>query len=310
GNATASISNWFYATETSLLNGLPTGIADANYDTRLNAVLNPGVARKGEEKYSVQCDIYSPFVESYDAEGNWLKFSFSGAQTKTASNWMFRITPYYKYNTPYEHRHVGTTDSIVIEVPEGYEISNSLPFRLYYQKSNSTVNITGTEKTITASSAHPNLPHRKVFVFGSEVFDVNHTGDASKWHLPSGGYIISCSLSISSTNSSPVGQYPGYITFYTDNHSYTQGAPIPRMGQASADVDYVYRTNGTTHMLLTYADPGSVKATVAGAAEKEALSSRINWNINLQNTATNATAYGAWLYVQGAVRNISLWLSA
>ncbi|MDR1119841.1 MAG: hypothetical protein LBM08_02875, partial [Dysgonamonadaceae bacterium] len=306
-NTASSISNWFYATATSLLDGLTTGTTDDNYNTRLGAILDPGQARKGTEKYPAQFDVFKSYVEIYNPTGSEYKFSFTGVQNKTSTAIrMFQTQPASsKYAMLNEYRHLGMADSIVIEVPEGYEISNSLPFSLYYWKPNGTSDIMGTEKSITASSTHLNLPHRKVFVFGSEVFDVNHTGDASKWHLPSFYYFLRTTLSISSTNSSPVGQHPGYITLYSDNHSYIQGIPIPRMGQKSADVDYTDKTNGTSHLLLTYADPGSVKATVSGAAEREALSSRINWDINLQNTATNATAYGAWLYVQGAVRNIS-----
>ncbi|MDR1121061.1 MAG: hypothetical protein LBM08_09095 [Dysgonamonadaceae bacterium] len=294
GTVWNTVTNWFYITNTSLLQG----ITDNN--AKMNAVLTPGNARKGEEKYTYTLTIGRPYANI----NQWVAPAFfNGIQTQT-------INPNYAYveetiprawDLPYEYRHLSTLDSVILEVPEGYEIAESTAFLMVYTNSLSTTTVSTANKTVSASLSHLNLPHRKVFVFRDEVFDVNHTGESGKWHLPSGYYYVHFrNLAITSTYGAPVGQTYATLTAYADNHTYTQGI-VPKLGRSGSTTDYAYKR--TNYLTLQYTDLGSVKATINGSATKEALTSRISWNIDLQNTATDMAAYNAWLYVQGPVDN-------
>jgi hypothetical protein len=289
-----NISNWFYAAKTSRIKGLTTATAN----TKVDSVLIPGETRKGKENYPVTISTRRPYLTS----GTPSDMLFSGIQTTNLNN--YEIMSLYNMPTGNsltdEYRHFTTVDSLVIDVPEGYELPDPITFRMAYYKPSST-NVQYTpERAVYASPS--NLPHHKAYVFGSAVFDV-HRNDPGKWPLPSGSQsIYARPFSISSTYAAPVGESYGSLTIYCDDSTHTTiPNSIPRMGKESAGVDYTYKN--ATRFKLLYTDPGSVKALAGGPTAQDALSSNISWEVNLQNTAVDTAAYNAWLYVQGPISN-------
>ncbi len=278
-----NMESWLYAT-TSTLTDIPT-------------VLNPGNNRRGDEEYSVTYYYYAPSVVIATPA-----YSFSGSQQVD----MFLNMPIFQtacvtaQMTPYEYRHLTTVDSIIVEVPEGYILSNVLPVvQITYSSSGAAS--TSNKVSITASS-DGNFPNRKKFVFGSEVFDVNRN-DPSKLPLADGNYLIRVAdgFKLTSTNGSPTGTSNAIVTAYSDNHTYTQ-TNAPALGNSytgNTKNPYVAQV----FPVLQYFDIGNVKLAATGATTKPALSSPVSFDLALQNTKSDGDAYSAWLYVQGPVKN-------
>ncbi|MDR1121121.1 MAG: hypothetical protein LBM08_09400, partial [Dysgonamonadaceae bacterium] len=299
--ASYHVNNWFYSSKTSRIKGLTTATA------KIDSVLIPEDTRKGYESYPFISGVYTPRISGPNRTTT-VQMNFSGMQEWTSND--FTLTTIEDIssspNFPYEYRHLTTIDSIIIEVPEGYEIPDTMRVRmLYYRNSSSSAQYTPETLLHAAPSG---LPHRRVFVFGSSMFDVNRN-DPTKWRLPSYLYYIQArTFRVFSTYAAPVGETRGSVTIYSDGDTYTTGAnSIPMMSKESATVDYSYYLN---NLILRYVDLGSVKATANGSVVQDALRNEVAWEVNLQNTATNAAAYNAWLYVHGPVSNAKLKVGA
>ncbi len=285
-NGSKNITSWMYMTATPLAD-IPTA-------------LNPGAVRKGTEENHASYIYYGPGVAS-----SAITYNFSGPQTvdfyKYAS-YLFNINFYSFTVSPYEYRHLTTVDSIVIEVPDGYVLPDALSF---YQRSYSSAGVFKDSpiKTINAS-LDGNLPNRKMYVFGRDVFDVDRT-NSSKIPLADGFYAIYASnYTITSTYGSPEGTSYGAVTVYTDNHSYTQ-ANVPALQNAysgSVKLPYAYQAKP----VLQYFDSGSLKVGAPSATIKPAITADVTYDLALQNTKTDGDAYSSWLYVQGPVKNARL----
>ncbi|MDR1370857.1 MAG: hypothetical protein LBJ72_12170, partial [Dysgonamonadaceae bacterium] len=279
GSVKRNITSWMYAT-TAALPDIP-------------AILSPGADRKGLEVHQI---VY-PYV-SMDVSGPTKLLTFSGPQALAFNGSLFYINGFTQPFSPYEYRHLTTLDSIVYEVPTGYIISNTLPFNVRTTNS-SGGNVTSPLITITAST-EGNLPNRKTFVFGEEVFDVNRD-DPSKIPLPDGYYniIATTDFTITATPSAPVGTTNWILTAYTDNKTYTQ-VNIPVLGIQSTG--YTLQRTST----LTYIDPGSLRVVSTGAITRPAVSPDLSYDVALQNTKTDGNAFSSWMYIQGPVKDAQI----
>ncbi len=285
-----NVKSWLYATESAL--------AD------IPAILSPGTARKGIEEYPVTYIYQSPGINSGGGAPTY--YLFSGPQNVVFfENYSFYsidfVTPSF---SPKEFRHLSTLDSIVIEVPEGYILPDALPFYLRTVNNITGGIINSATRTINAS-AEGNLPNRKTFVFGKNIFDVDGT-DPSKLPLPDGYYaILPQNFLLTATSAAVSGN--AITTVYSDNHTYTQ-ANVPWLGNLLSGVNSQYANQRITP--LQYVDIGSLKVVSPGATIKPALASEITYDITLQNTKTDGDAHSAWLYVQGPVENVKLKIGA
>ncbi|MDR1119290.1 MAG: hypothetical protein LBM08_00055, partial [Dysgonamonadaceae bacterium] len=298
-NSTMSTMNsWFYASKTSRIKG-------ASLQARLDSVLIIGDERKGKEAYPFSFNYSAPPIVITDNTGytNNPSYQFNGITENPITHGVdVGTTRLNQTLAPYEYRHVGTVDSIIIELPEGYVFTeNSATCRIAYYLQ--TGGSSSKDTVLTASDVHVNSFTRKTFVLGSNVFDVNWNG-STKFPLPDGRYFVSIrNLKVSSVPGAPTGTSYATMTVYCDNHTYTQ-ANIPRMAKENALVDYANHSNEA--FAFTYIDAGSLRAVSAGNTVQNALSSTVSWMLSLQNTRTSGNACGGWLYVQGPVQNTRL----
>ncbi|MDR1121402.1 MAG: hypothetical protein LBM08_10840, partial [Dysgonamonadaceae bacterium] len=288
-NASRDANSWFYASKTSRIKGI------AALNARLDSVLVPGDARRGREEYPFSFYVSTPVL---DLSGSNITYSFTGVQEKMNNVSLFAFGSSSQTYPPFEYRHLTTLDSVVFQLPEGYEFpTNSATFRIIYRNQSGGTGYMLKDTTLVASQTHANTPVRKTFVFGSSVFDVNRDGSTG-FPLPNGAYSVQAvNLKISSTPSSPIGlNRETVFQCHVDNHSYTQ-ANIPDLG-------LLFTQNDNIRLLITELD--RLLAISAGNTVQAALSSAVSWRISLQNTRTSGDACGGWLYVQGPVQNTKL----
>ncbi|MDR1371308.1 MAG: hypothetical protein LBJ72_14485, partial [Dysgonamonadaceae bacterium] len=268
--------------------------------------LDPGISGAGKEEYAIRITGVNPRIYGSLAT---LTYNFSGQQILYLNDISVAYTPYlsefqYQTNLVNEYRHLGTLDTLVLEVPVGYELPETASFRIRSHY----VGQYKIDKTVTLTSLPGSTPNRRMYKFGTEVFDVTpDRSETGKVPLPADACTILLSnFPIKSTYSAPAGI--SYLKVYVsiDNETYfTRGISIPNMNRkTNMELD-----NYNNRFMLVYSDPGSLMLGLSDAAVKDALSSRLSWDLNVTNTKSDSPAYDVWLYVQGPVENASITIS-
>lgn len=264
-------TSWYYASSSQL----------SNISNMLN-ISN----RTGDEEYTIKTTFLKTITQGWN-DSPFGTLAFSGAETKPGQISIVVARGSFSHLLrSKEHRHIATADSILITAPFGYKVEPTMNV----QVSGTNINIT---RSVTAKAS--STANRAVFELGASIFDVTYS-DGSKIPLPDGQYTIRIYPKFKSSNLLSEGTVQAVTTAYmrsTTTNTNTNGIP---------------QNNGTrtiTSTNMVFSDAGSIKLEANDPLEKNAPSSQMSWNLNVNNTK-GTPIYDAWFYFKGNVKDASI----